>query len=106
MRISLIALLAGGLVCADLLLAAPREEAGGRESKAVAPLLAPPLDGAALYDRARAASVEILVAGRQDGSGWFASDDGLVVTAAHVVWGHFGLDGDAHRIEVTSPSLG
>src|SRR5438132_9591073 len=75
----------------------------GSSARPDAPALAPdehPLDGAALYDHVRAASVEILIAGRQDGSGWFASDDGLVVTAAHVVWGHFGRDGDAHRVEV------
>src|SRR5947209_20475788 len=72
--------------------AAPRD--GGR------------LDGAALYERVRGASVEILVAGRQDGSGWFASDDGLVVTAAHVVWGHVGRKGDGHRVEVMSAKVG
>jgi len=40
-----------------------------------------------LYVKARAASVDILVDGRQEGSGWFASEDGCVVTAAHVVRG-------------------
>src|SRR5258706_13688323 len=64
------------------------------------------LDGAALYERVRASSVEILVAGRQDGSGWFASDDGLVVTAAHVVWGHVGRTGEGHRVEEMSGKVG
>ena len=44
---------------------------------------AEPLDGAAIYARARAASAEILINGRLDASGWFASEDGLVVSAAH-----------------------
>src|SRR5438552_16115785 len=64
------------------------------------------LDGAALYERVRASSVEILVAGRQDGSGWFASDDGLVVTAGHVGWGHVGRRGEGHRVEVMSGKVG
>ena len=38
-----------------------------------------------VYARAKAASVDILVAGRQEGSGWFADGHGLVVTASHVV---------------------
>src|SRR5258707_706852 len=78
--------------------AAPREEASAHDE--------PALDGTALYDHVRSASVEILIAGRQDGSGWFASDDGLVVTAAHVVWGHVGRKGEGHRVEVISPKLG
>jgi len=50
--------------------------------------------------RARAASVEILVDGRLDGSGWIADAKGSVVTAAHVVW-------NPHRkLEVVSPTLG
>ncbi len=47
-----------------------------------------------LYERARRASVEILVAGRLEGSGWLAAADGVVVTAAHV------LAGADDRIEV------
>jgi S1-C subfamily serine protease len=78
--------------------AAPPDEAHAHDE--------PALDGTALYDHVRSTSVEILIAGRQDGSGWFASDDGLVVTAAHVVWGHVGRKGDGHRVEVISPKLG
>ena len=54
----------------------------------------------ALYDRAEAAAVEILVDGLQAGSGWFAAGDGLVVTAEHVI--HPGTG----RIEVLSPTTG
>jgi S1-C subfamily serine protease len=74
------------LLCAlGLALAAA---AGRQEPDAPA---APPAPAAAeagagsVYELARAASVEVLVAGRQEGSGWFADPDGLVVTAAHVV---------------------
>lgn len=56
---------------------------------------------AELYDRAEKATVEILVDGRLDGSGWFASADGLVVTAGHVVVGR-----TDHRIEILSPVAG
>lgn len=56
---------------------------------------------AALYDLAENATVEILVDGRLDGSGWFASADGLVVTAGHVIVGR-----TDHRIEIISPAAG
>ena len=39
-----------------------------------------------LYDRAARASVEVLVGGQLKGSGWFATPEGHVVTAAHVAW--------------------
>jgi len=58
------------------------------------------LNSGTLYDRAKHASVEVLVAGRQTGSGWFAGSDGLVVTAAHVIHGRKG------RIEIISPVAG
>jgi S1-C subfamily serine protease len=41
---------------------------------------------AATYDRAVAAGAEVFVDGHLAGSGWFADPQGLVVTAAHVVW--------------------
>ena len=41
------------------------------------------LSGAETYARARAASAEILIDGHLDASGWLASADGLVVSAAH-----------------------
>jgi S1-C subfamily serine protease len=45
----------------------------------------PQPDSGVLYDRAKAASVEILIDGHLAGSGWFAHREGLVVTAAHVL---------------------
>jgi S1-C subfamily serine protease len=56
---------------------------------------------AELYDRAERTTVEILVDGRLDGSGWFASADGLVVTAGHVIVGR-----TDRRIEILSPVAG
>jgi S1-C subfamily serine protease len=53
-----------------------------------------------LYERARQASVEVLVAGRLEGSGWLADANGLAVTAAHVVRKH------PDRVEVISPVAG
>ncbi|MDH3584971.1 MAG: S1C family serine protease [Phycisphaerae bacterium] len=41
--------------------------------------------GPELYQKMQQASVEILRRGRHAGSGWYASPDGLVVTAAHIV---------------------
>jgi S1-C subfamily serine protease len=41
------------------------------------------LSGAKIYAKAKAASAEILINGHLDASGWFASADGLVVSAAH-----------------------
>jgi len=40
---------------------------------------------AGLYEKVKAASVEILVDGHLEGSGWFADPAGYVVTAAHAV---------------------
>lgn len=39
-----------------------------------------------LYDKLQSAGVEILSEGRLNGSGWFASPQGHVITAGHVVW--------------------
>lgn len=50
-----------------------------------------------LYRRCQAACVEVLVDGRHAGSGWFATPDGLLVTASHL----FG-DATGIRIEVLS----
>ena len=56
--------------------------------------------GAGLYEKARQASVEILVDDHLDGSGWFADTKGMVFTAAHVI----GRPG--RRIEILSPAAG
>lgn len=40
---------------------------------------------ASLYQRVKNASVEILVDGHLEGSGWFADAEGFVITAAHAV---------------------
>jgi len=58
------------------------------------------LNGAEIYIKAKAASVEVLVGGRQDGSGWFADKNGLVVTAAHAIWNR------KKAIEIISPVAG
>jgi len=50
--------------------------------------------------QARRAAVEILVDGRLDGSGWIATSDGSVITAAHVIWRPH------QKIEVTNPEIG
>jgi S1-C subfamily serine protease len=60
----------------------------------------PDLDGGALYEKAKAASVEVLIRGRQEGSGWFADPSGLLVTAAHAVWKR------AKDVEIISPVAG
>jgi len=62
--------------------------------------LRPQLDGRALYETVRRASVFVLANGRHMGSGFFAAPDGLVVTSAHMVKGR--SDG----IEVVSPVAG
>jgi serine protease Do len=53
-----------------------------------------------LYERARQASVELLVEDRLHGSGWFADPSGLVVTVAHM------FDRPGRRTEVLSPAAG
>ncbi|NQT87907.1 serine protease [bacterium] len=54
----------------------------------------------ARYDRANRASVFFLDEGRHHGSGFIASPDGLVVTAAHM------MKGNPDALEVISPVLG
>ncbi len=49
-----------------------------------------------LYDSARRATVEVLVDGHLGGSGCFVDEDGLIVTAAHVI------GGPERKIEVLS----
>ncbi|MBM4038152.1 MAG: serine protease [Planctomycetes bacterium] len=56
--------------------------------------------GRALYETVRRASVFVLANGRHLGSGFFATPDGLVVTAAHMVKGKGGV------LEVVSPVAG
>jgi len=46
-----------------------------------------PLAPADLYAHAHAACVEIFTRGHLEGSGWFADDQGHIVTAAHAVYG-------------------
>lgn len=53
-----------------------------------------------LYDRVTPALVEVLVDDHLNGSGWIATTDGLVVTAAHVV------DAADRRIEILVPDVG
>ena len=52
------------------------------------------------YEKAKAATVEILVNGHLNGTGWIADAKGLVMTAGHVV------EAPDRKLEVTSPSLG
>jgi S1-C subfamily serine protease len=52
-----------------------------------------------LYSKLHAASVEILVDGHLAGSGWFASPQGLIFTAAHLIKG-------LPEIEIISPVAG
>jgi len=59
-----------------------------------------PQTTAELYQRAKRASVEILVDGRLSGSGWFADAEGLVITASHVIRRR------EARMEILSPVAG
>jgi S1-C subfamily serine protease len=53
-----------------------------------------------VYERCKAACVEVLVDGRHSGSGWFAGVEGLVVTAGHL------FERRDAAIEVVSPGRG
>jgi serine protease Do len=55
---------------------------------------------AQLYEKAKAASVEVLVNGHLNGSGCFVDPKGIVLTAAHV------LEEPGRRIEVNNPQAG
>lgn len=50
-------------------------------------------DQSALYDRAKAASIEVICSGQLGGSGWIADASGYAFTAAHVV-------GDRKKVDV------
>ncbi len=52
------------------------------------------------YEKAKAATVEILVNGHLNGTGWIADGKGLVMTAGHVV------ESPTFKFEITSPALG
>jgi S1-C subfamily serine protease len=54
----------------------------------------------AAYETAKAATVEVLVNGHMNGSGWIANPKGLVLTAGHVV------EQPDRRFEVRSPEIG
>jgi len=56
--------------------------------------------GGQYYEKAKAATVEVLVNGHLNGSGWIADSQGLVVTTAHVV------EKPDRKFEIVSPSLG
>jgi serine protease Do len=53
-----------------------------------------------VYEKAKAASVEVLVNGHLNGTGWFADPQGFVVTAAHVI------ERPGQKVEVMSPGVG
>ena len=52
------------------------------------------------HEKAKAATVEILINGHLNGSGWIADSKGLVMTAGHM------LESPNQKIEVLSPLLG
>lgn len=83
------------LLCWVVLLAAGCVAA---QNVAVSPASAP-CDVGVLYEKAKAASLEILVGGRSEGSGWLADPNGLLITAEHVISGKNG------PIEVRGPSI-
>jgi S1-C subfamily serine protease len=56
--------------------------------------------GELIYEKARAASLELLIDGRLEGSGWLADPEGLVIVAAHTLWDRKG------SLELISPTLG
>ena len=55
---------------------------------------------APVYEKAKAAAVEVLVNGHLSGSGWFADPKGFLLTAAHVI------EGPGQKVEVNSPAIG
>jgi S1-C subfamily serine protease len=69
---------------------------------AILPAVAARGDGLppAAYEKAKAATVEILVNGHLNGSGWIADAKGLVITAGHVV------EQPDRRFEVIVPGIG
>jgi S1-C subfamily serine protease len=53
-----------------------------------------------VYEKAKAAGVEVLLNGHLNGTGWFADPKGILVTAAHVI------EQPGQKVEVTSPAIG
>jgi serine protease Do len=53
-----------------------------------------------VYEKAKAAAVEVLLNGHLNGTGWFVDPKGILFTAAHV------LERPGQKVEITSPSLG
>jgi serine protease Do len=57
-------------------------------------------DRSQIYEKAKAASVEVLVNGHLNGSGCFVDPKGIVLTAAHVI------EDPGRRIEINNPRAG
>jgi serine protease Do len=55
---------------------------------------------ATVYQKAKAAAVEVLLNGHLNGTGWFVDPKGVLFTAAHV------LERPGQKVEVTSPTIG
>jgi S1-C subfamily serine protease len=55
---------------------------------------------AGLFNKVRAATVDVLVEDHLNGSGWFVDPQGWLFTAAHMI------DGPKSRVEVISPTIG
>lgn len=53
-----------------------------------------------VYEKAKAAAVEVLVNGHLNGTGWFVDPKGILFTAAHV------LERPGQKVEVTSSAIG
>jgi S1-C subfamily serine protease len=88
-RISMVALLAAAALLA-----------GCETTREVEPAPARMAPGDLLFEKLRAATVEVFVDGRLEGSGWHADGEGLIVTGAHVVWDR------GRTLEVRSPAAG
>jgi S1-C subfamily serine protease len=80
------------LALAAMLLAIPTSsaKAQSRDEKSPSPV----------YQKAKAAAVEVLLNGHLNGTGWFVDPKGVLFTAAHV------LERPGQKVEVTSPTIG